>query len=179
MHWEPAWVAPGAGLGPVASAAEAGSALVAAAGTAVRTGRIDHLRCRVSGGGLVGVGGREARRTIVLTVPSLLVALAILVGARLLAAVLGVITLLVVLLLILLRVASELARLESLSGRLEGGGGGVRAETSLVALALVHVELLLRLARQVFVLRGGIILPGVEVRHGARAGTDENKASVI
>src|SRR5690606_18991876 len=104
--------------------------------------------------------------TIVLTISRLLIA-TILIKA-LLTAVLGIITLLVVLLLILLRETAELARLERLGGRLERGGGGVHAETSL--LALVHVELLLRLARQVLVLRGGIILPGVEVRHGARAG---------
>lgn len=103
-----------------------------------------------------------------MTVTSLLIALAILVYSRLLPAVLRVVALLVVLLILRL-VAAELAGLESLSGGLEGGSGSVRPETTLLALALlVHVELLLRLASQVLVLRGGIILPGVEARHDVR-----------
>ena len=99
--------------------------------------------------------------TVVLVVTSLLLIPAL--GL----AILGIVALLVVLLLlILLLVASELAGLESLGGGLEGSSGSVRAETALLALGLlVHVELLLRLAGQVLVLRGGIVLPGVEVRH--------------
>lgn len=111
---------------------------------------------------------RGGERTVVLTVASLLIGLAILVESRLLPAVLRVVALLVVLLILLL-VTTELAGLESLGGGLEGCGGSVRAEATLLALGLlVYVELLLRLASQVLVLRSGIILPRVEVRHAAR-----------
>lgn len=111
---------------------------------------------------------RGGERTVVLAVTGLLIALAILVESRLLPAVLRVVALLVVLLILLL-IAAELARLESLSRGLEGGSGSVRPETARLPLALlVHVELLLRLASQVLVLRSRIILPRVEVRHGAQ-----------
>ena len=111
---------------------------------------------------------KGSERTVVLTVTGLLIALAILVEPSLLPAVLRVVALLVVLLILLL-VATELAGLESLSGGLEGRSGSICPETTLLPLALlVHIELLLRLASQVLVLRSRIILPGVEVRHDAR-----------
>lgn len=116
---------------------------------------------------------RGGGRTVVLTVTGLWIALApaILVESRLRTAVLGVVALLVVLLILLLVATTELAGLERLSGGLESGSGSVRPETTLLPLTLlVHVELLLRLASQVLVLRSGIILPGVEARHDARWG---------
>lgn len=84
----------------------------------------------------------------------------------LLTTVLGVVALLVVLLLLVLgyEVPSVgLPWLEGLSAGLEGRD--TWAEASL-GLGGVHVQLMLRLAREVLVLLGSrVVLPGVEVRH--------------
>ena len=72
--------------------------------------------------------------------------------------------LLLLLLLLLLRVAAvALGRLEGLRRGLKRLRAGTEAATGL--LALVEVELLLRLPRQVLVLRGRVVLPRVQVSH--------------
>lgn len=89
----------------------------------------------------------------------------------LLTPVLGIVALLLLVVLLLLlsllvlghEVASVgLAGLEGLGAGLEGRD--TRAESTL-RLGGVHVELLLRLARQILVLGSRVVLPGVEVRH--------------
>ena len=99
------------------------------------------------------------------------ISLIILIESLLLATILGVVALLIVLLLLLLLVlvgkssTKCLTGLERLGGRLEGRY--VWAKSSLVlTLAGVHIELLLSSAREILILSGRVVFPGVEVRHG-------------
>lgn len=75
----------------------------------------------------------------------------------------GIVTLLWLLILVVAGVGL-LTGLEALGGGLEGGGAGAECLGGGRVVVEVH---LLRLARQVVVLRGGGLFPRVEVRHGS------------
>jgi len=86
-----------------------------------------------------------------------------------LVAILGIRVVVVLLLMLLLRLeapAVRLTRVEHRSPRLEAGSSDTEAPAASALLGVAtHVQLLLCLARQVFVLRRRVVFPRVEVRH--------------
>lgn len=103
------------------------------------------------------------------TVPLVILVEALLLPLRrlLLLAVLRIVALLVILLLILRRRSSSigLAWLERLGAGLERCDGWAEAPLRLGRVQGVHVELLLRLSREVLILSSRVVLPRVEVGH--------------
>ena len=159
---------------------ETGIRLVAAAAAAVSTEDIRHLIVSVSRGSSITAVCHTVSLVVSLT-ETTAVALIVLAEA-LLGTILRVVSLLVVLLLWLLLLllllllvlrhetttttTVRLSRLEGLSAGLKCRCPGVEATALRLGRILrVHVELLLRLARQVVVLRSGVIFPRVEIRH--------------